>query len=179
MIESLLQNTDTLLLLLCAVGALGSAALMLVLRQPMRVAMALIATMILLGAIYGLLGVHFIAAFQVLIYVGAVMVFMVYVIMMLEVRESVGSRYSRLLVPGGIGFLALLGVIVISVWRPLPSPSVDIGATSYGIAGFSVSFLGDYWLLFELTSVLLVAAVVAALAVIRVGRVADDRRRRG
>ena len=170
MIENLLGNVDTLLLLLCAGGALGGAALMLVLRQPMRVAMALISTMVFLAAIYGLLGVHFIAAFQVLIYVGAVMVFMVYVIMLLEVRESVGARYSRLFVPGVAGFVVLLGVIVISIWRPLPSPAGEIGQTAYGIAGFSVAFLGEYWLLFELTSVLLVAAVVAALAVIRIGR---------
>jgi NADH-quinone oxidoreductase subunit J len=179
MIETLLGNVDTLLLLFCAIGALAGAAFMLVLRQPMRVAMALVTTMLFLGAIYGLLGVHFIAAFQVLIYVGAVMVFMVYVIMLLEVRESVGARYSRLLVPGGAGFAVLLGVIVVSIWRPLPSPVGEIGQTSYGIAGFSLSFLGEYWLLFELTSVLLVAAVVAALAVIRVGRDADRRRRHG
>jgi NADH-quinone oxidoreductase subunit J len=179
MIETLLGNVDTLLLLFCAIGALAGAAFMLVLRQPMRVAMALVTTMLFLGAIYGLLGVHFIAAFQVLIYVGAVMVFMVYVIMLLDVRESVGARYSRLLVPGGAGFAVLLGVIVVSIWRPLPSPVGEIGQTSYGIAGFSLSFLGEYWLLFELTSVLLVAAVVAALAVIRVGRDADRRRRHG
>ena len=179
MIETLLQNVDTLLLLFCAAGALGSAALMLVLRQPMRVALALITTMVLLGAIYGLLGVHFVAAFQILIYVGAVMVFMVYAIMLLEVRESVGSRYSRLLLPGVLGLVVLLGVIVISVWRPLPSPTVEIGTTAYGISAFSTSFLGEYWLLFELTSVLLVAAVAAALAVVRVGRDADERRRRG
>jgi NADH-quinone oxidoreductase subunit J len=141
--------------------------------------MALITTMLFLGAIYGLLGVHFIAVFQVLIYVGAVMVFMVYVIMLLEVRESAGARYSRLLVPGGAGFVVLLGAIVVSVWRPLPSPVGEIGQTSYGIAGFSLSFLGEYWLLFELTSVLLVAAVVAALAVIRVGREAASGKRHG
>jgi NADH-quinone oxidoreductase subunit J len=179
MIETLLSNVDTLLLLGCALGALASAALMLVLRQPMRVAMALITTMLFLGAIYGLLGVHFIAVFQVLIYGGAVMVFMVYVIMLLEVRESAGARYSRLLVPGGAGFVVLLGAIVVSVWRPLPSPVGEIGQTSYGIAGFSLSFLGEYWLLFELTSVLLVAAVVAALAVIRVGREAASGKRHG
>jgi NADH-quinone oxidoreductase subunit J len=141
--------------------------------------MALIATMIFLAGIYGLLGMHFIAAFQVLIYVGAVMLFMVYVIMLLEVRESAGARYSRLLVPGGAGFVVLLGAIVVSVWRPLPSPVGEIGQTSYGIAGFSLSFLGEYWLLFELTSVLLVAAVVAALAVIRVGREAASGKRHG
>jgi NADH-quinone oxidoreductase subunit J len=169
-IEALLQNLDTLLLLFCSVGALVGAALMLVLRQPMRVAMALISTMTMLGAIYGLLGVHFVAAFQILIYVGAVMVFMVYAIMLLEVREATSPRYSRLLIPGIAGLLVLLGTIVISVWRPLPSPAHELGDTSYGIAGFSVSFLNEYWLLFELTSVLLVAAVVAALAVLGIGR---------
>ena len=74
---------------------------MLVLRHPMQVAMALISTMVFLGGVYGLLGVHFIAAFQVLIYVGAVMVFMVYVIMLLDVRDaSFAHRFSRFLVPG-------------------------------------------------------------------------------
>src|SRR5678809_1471545 len=91
--------------------------------------------------IYGLLGVHFIAAFQVLIYVGAVMVFMVYTIMLLEMREATSRRFSKLLIPGVAGLLVLLGAIVVSVWRPLPSPVGELGQISYGIAGFSVSFL--------------------------------------
>jgi NADH-quinone oxidoreductase subunit J len=172
-IESLLLNLDNLLLLLFAMCALVGAVLTIVLRQPMRVALALISTMVFLGGIYGLLGVHFIAAFQVLIYVGAVMVFMVYVIMLLEVREHEGARYSNLLLPGLIGFVLLVGTIGISVWRGLPTAvaaKAPGGGTAYGITKFSVSFLNEYWLHFELTSVLLVAAVVAALAVIKVSR---------
>jgi NADH-quinone oxidoreductase subunit J len=176
MIEGLLQQLDTLLLVFCAFGALGSAAAMLFVREPMRVAMALVTSMILLGGIYGLLGVHFVAAFQVLIYVGAVMVFIVYAIMLLERREASVRRYSRLLVPGIAGLVVLLGAIVASVWKPLPPPTRELGETSYGIGAFSVSFLTEYWLLFELTSVLLVAAVVAAVAVLGVGRRKDGRR---
>jgi len=179
MIETLLSNLDTLLLLACAVGALGCAALMLVLRQPMRVAMALISSMLFLAGIYGLLGVHFVAAFQVLIYVGAVMVFMVYVIMLLEVREDSGPRYSRLLLPGAAGLVVLLVALVAGIWRRLPAPTLALGQSNYGIASFSAEFLGEYWLLFELTSVLLVAAVVAALAVIRVGRARATGRAHG
>ncbi len=170
MIDTLLSNVDTLLLLFFAACALLGAALMIVLRQPMRVAIALIFTMVTLGAIYGLLGVHFIAAFQVLIYVGAVMLFMVYVIMLLEVREAGAARYSKLLLPGAAGFVLLLGVIGISIWRGLPAPVGAVGDSAYGITKFSITFLNDYWLLFELTSVLLLAAVVAALAVIKVSR---------
>ncbi len=145
---------------------------MLVLREPMRVALALITTMTSLGAIYGLLGAHFIAAFQVLIYVGAVMVFMVYVIMLLEVREALGNqRYSTLLLPGALTFAILVGVLGISVWRaPESNSSAMADNASFGLSQFSVAFLRDYWLQFELTTVLLVAAIVAALAVIKVSR---------
>jgi NADH-quinone oxidoreductase subunit J len=146
---------------------------MLVLREPMRVAMALITTMVSLAAIYGILGVHFIAAFQVLIYVGAVMVFMVYVIMLLEVREAPGNqRYSRLLLPGVVAGALLVGVLGISVWRSFDAgPAGDLPDNPvFGMSQFSTLFLRDYWLPFELTTVLLVAAIVAALAVIKVSR---------
>lgn len=168
--DSLLHDLETLLLVLFALGAVAGAALMIFLRQPMRVAVALIITMLCLGAVYGLLGVHFIAAFQVLLYVGAVMVFMVYVIMLLNVKELGGPVFSRWAVPGGIGFLLLLGTLLASVWRGLPPTVGGLGQVAYGISKFSVSFLYDYWLQFELTSVLLLAAVIAALAVIRVSR---------
>ena len=95
MIESLLQNLDTLLIVVFAFCALLGAALMLVLRQPMRVAMALVSCMVFLGGVYGLLGVHFIAAFQVLIYVGAVMVFMVYAFMLLDPRDEAAAAPAR------------------------------------------------------------------------------------
>jgi NADH-quinone oxidoreductase subunit J len=171
MIASLLQHLDTLLLyVFCACALLGALS-MLVLRRPMRVAMSLITTMVFLGGIYGLLGVHFIAAFQVLIYVGAVMVFMVYVIMLLEVRESTGTiRYSAMLLPGIVAALTFTGVLGYGVWRGYPALIKAATGTHFGMQQFSVAFLDEYWLHFELTSVLLVAAVVAAMAVIKVNR---------
>ncbi|MDQ6612260.1 MAG: NADH-quinone oxidoreductase subunit J, partial [Gemmatimonadota bacterium] len=127
-----------------------------------------------LGAIYGLLGVHFIAVFQVLIYVGAVMVFMVFVIMLLEVREAPGSkRYSKLLIPGAFVFFMLLGVLAISTLQPISLGSSTRGVPNvdaFALTPFSTAFLRDYWLQFELTTVLLVAAIIAALAVIKTSR---------
>jgi NADH-quinone oxidoreductase subunit J len=172
--EGLLQNLDTLLLYLFAACALVGAALMIVLREPMRVALALISTMVFLGGIYGLLGIHFIAAFQVLIYVGAVMVFMVYVIMLLEVRDpTTAHRYSRLLVPGVVLGVVFLGVLVVAVSGDLKGIAGASSTATYGIQQFSAAFLNQYWLHFELTSVLLVAAIVAAIAVIKVNRRRD------
>ncbi len=168
-----LPTLDTMAIALFAVGALMGGASMLVLREPMRVAMALIATMLCLGAIYGLIGVHFIAAFQVLIYVGAVMVFMVYAIMLLERRGEAVLRHSKWLVPGLGGLVLLVGVLGVGVWHGLPAPAHSANSSVFGIAPFSRAFLDEYWLHFEVTSILLVAAVVAAIAVIRIGRRSD------
>ena len=172
MIETLLQNLDTLLLYLFAACALIGAVLMLILPQPMRVALALISTMVFLGGVYGLLGVHFIAAFQVLIYVGAVMVFMVYAIMLLDVRDAAYKRtYSKLVLPGIAAGVLFFAALAFGLWKAIPDSS-SLAATAapgtFGLQQFAVAFLNEYWLHFELTSVLLVAAVVAALAVIKV-----------
>ena len=161
---------ETLLLYVFAGTALVAAASMLVLRHPMRVALALVVTMLALAGVYALLGVHVIAVFQVLIYVGAVMVFMVYVIMLLDVRDrSFTGKFSRLLVPGIVGFGLLLAVLAHALWQASPEASAG-GDAAFGVQPFSVAFLNEYWLHFELVSVLLVVAVVAALAVIKVGR---------
>jgi NADH-quinone oxidoreductase subunit J len=156
--------------LLYAFGGLAalSAMAMLVARHPMRVALALVTCMLSLAGVYALLGVHVIAVFQVLIYVGAVMVFMVYVIMLIEADErSFARRFSWLLVPGIAGFVLLAAVLCYSLWQGEPATGSAPGA--FGVQAFSEAFLNQYWLYFELISVLLIAAIVAAIAVVKIG----------
>ena len=157
--------TSPLLWFFIGAAVLGGV-LMLVLRHPMRVALALVGVMLSLAGVYAMIGVHAVAVFQVLIYVGAVMVFMVYVIMLLDVRDpSFTRRYSRLLVPGIIGailFLAAFVALLVAVPVDAPAPG---GA--FALAPFSAAFLAEHWLEFELTSVLLLVAVVAVLAVVK------------
>jgi len=146
---------------------------MLFLREPMRVALALITSMTSLGAVYGLMGVHFIAAFQVLIYVGAVMVFMVYVIMLLEVKEAPGSRrFSKVVLPGVVVGVLLLAALGAGMLRGTGSTGTlpGEGRQAFSLVEFSSAFLTQYWLVFELTTVFLVGAIVAALAVVNVSR---------
>jgi NADH-quinone oxidoreductase subunit J len=162
---------ETVLLWLFAATALVAAAAMLVLRHPMRVALALTGSMLSLAGVYALLGVHVIAVFQVLIYVGAIMVFMVYAIMLLDVRDrSYTRRFSRLLVPGAIAAALLTGVLIYAAWDALSARSSTSPGTMFALQSFSVAFLNEYWLHFELVSVLLVAAVAAAVAVLEIGR---------
>ncbi len=169
--DILLVNFETALLVLFGLGALVGAVATLVMRPPMRVAMALISTMVFLGGIYGLLGVHFIAAFQVLIYVGAVMVFIVYVIMLLDPRDpSVRTRFSGLLLPGALACGVLIVALVALVWDGAGAVKRGAGGAGFTLAQFSAQFLNEYWLEFELTSVLLLAAIVAAISVVQVSR---------
>jgi len=163
---------ETILLYFFAGAALLGGVLMLVLRHPMRVALALVGVMLSLAGVYALLGVHAVAVFQVLIYVGAVMVFMIYVIMLLDVRDPAYTRrFSALLLPGlAGGGLLLLALGVLALLPGAAGAPAAAGAaapaTTFGLQAFSGAFLREYWLHFELTSVLLLAAVVAALAVL-------------
>jgi NADH-quinone oxidoreductase subunit J len=169
------MTLEALLLHFFAGTALLGGVLMLVARHPMRVALALIGSMLSLAALYALLGVHVIAVFQVLIYVGAVMVFMVYVIMLLDVRDpSFLERYAG----GPLPAVALAAAVSLAIGTAIgrgsiaTAPALQDGdrAALFGVQPFSVEFLERYWLHFELTSVLLLAAVVAAIGVIRAGR---------
>ena len=148
--------------------ALAFAAMVLVARQPMRAALALVAHMTSLAAIYACLNVHVIALFQVLIYVGAVMVFMVYTIMLLDDRDvAYRRRFSGTLVPG----LVVAVVAGLALLRVLGPGGADAAAPATGdpfsFATFSAAFMERYWLHFEIATVLLLAGIVAAWAVIR------------
>ena len=148
--------------------ALVFGALVLFARQPMRAALALVAHMTSLAAIYACLAVHVIALFQVLIYVGAVMVFMVYTIMLLDDRDvAYRRRFSPTLVPGAVVAFGV-GVALLRVLGPAGEPApVAEGSGLFSFAAFSGAFMERYWLHFELATVLLLAGIVAAWSVIR------------
>jgi NADH-quinone oxidoreductase subunit J len=127
--------------------------------------------MLSLAGVYAMLGVHAVAVFQVLIYVGAVMVFMVFVIMLLDVRDaSFVRRYGHMLAPGIVAG-SLLRVVLAMLAMPgdalPPATPAASGSDAFLVQPFSVAFLEDYWLHFELTSVLLLAAVIGAISVIK------------
>ncbi|MDP2008328.1 MAG: NADH-quinone oxidoreductase subunit J [Rubrivivax sp.] len=150
--------------------ALFFAGLVLLLRQPMRAALALVAHMISLAAIYATLGVHVVALFQVLIYVGAVMVFMVYTIMLLDDRDaSFTQPFSRLTLPAVV-VAVLLAVVLLGLLGtgPVAPDTVASGTTpAFGFMPFALAFMKQYAYHFELATVLLLAGIVAAWTAIR------------
>jgi NADH-quinone oxidoreductase subunit J len=152
--------------------AVAFAVLVIVARQPMRAALALVAHMVCLAGVYATLAVHVVALFQVLIYVGAVMVFMVYTIMLLDDRDaSYRRRYSAATVPAivvvALVSATLLG-LVLRAGAGTPPP-VD-APPSYAFGDFAVGFMQHYWFHFELATVLLLVGLIAAWTAVRESR---------
>ena len=79
-------------------------------------------------------------------------------------------RFSWLLLPGAVAAIAFVAILAHGFWQGLPDQATGAGPALFGVQRFSIEFLNEYWLHFELVSVLLVAAVVAAVAVLETGR---------
>jgi len=162
---------SALLFILFAGLAIGCAIAMVAQRNPLYSAISLIGVFIALASIYVTLAAPFIAAVQVIVYAGAIMVLVIFVIMLLNVEQEEPRRKRlRFLVPAAIGMAAILiaetAFILFSVQasgaRP-PGPTSDVGLThSIGVGLFTT-----YLLPFEVTSVLLLMAIVGAMSLAR------------
>lgn len=146
--------------LLAFISALG----MLFSKSPMRVALSLISTMVSLAAIFAILGNHVLAIFQVLIYVGAIMVFMIYIIMLLDSKEQKQMGHlSKYALPTWILFFLSFIFLV-----PKFSTTTQTGyIQNWNIASFAKLFLNEYFLFFELTSVVLLITTLGVITLIK------------
>ena len=163
-----------LLFILFAGLAIGCAISMVAQRNPLYGAISLIGVFISLACLYVTLAAPFIAAVQVIVYAGAIMVLVVFVIMLLNVeQEEPGPLRMRSLVPIAIGLAAILfaeAVFIIFFVQASPATPTrnisDVGLTS----SIGTSLFTSYLLPFEITSILLLMAVVGAMTLARRGR---------
>jgi NADH-quinone oxidoreductase subunit J len=144
----------------------GGAVNLLAQRHPISSALSLIVVMASLAVEYLLLGAEFVAAIQVIIYAGAIMVLFVFVIMLLnagvEEREGRGSRVALLLGFPGVVVAGVLVAFVLIKRNPSSGP-VAVGAL-YGPAKAIGNLLfRDFLLAFEVTSVLILIAIMGAV----------------
>jgi NADH-quinone oxidoreductase subunit J len=161
----------SLLFILFAVTAIGCALAMVAQRNPLYSAISLIGVFVSLACLYVMLAAPFIAAVQVIVYAGAIMVLVVFVIMLLNV-ETEEPRRSRLafLVPVAIGLAAVLiaeaAFILYSVQASPHTPRENI--SNVGLtASVGTGLFTEYLLPFEITSVLLLMAIVGAMSLAR------------
>ena len=143
---------------------MGGAVNLLAQRHPINSALSLIAVMAALAGEYLLLGAEFIAAVQVIVYAGAIMVLFVFVIMLLSAgveEETKGSRIAILIgVPGMLIASVLMAWVVL---RRSGTESVAIGALPGAPADIARLLFHDFLLPFEVTSVLILIAIMGAV----------------
>lgn len=154
------------LFLILGAVALISGGLVVFQRHPLRSALWLIVNFFAVAGIYLLAHAEFIAAVQVIVYAGAVMVLFLFVIMLLNLRQPeaaptiphIGQKLA------GIALAGFTGLILIYAFSKAALPPAKAMAPGLGnTESIARSLFTDYLLPFEVTSVLLLVAIVGAV----------------
>lgn len=132
-------------------------------RNPVTSAMFLVLTIVSMAGLFVLLHAFFLAAVQILVYAGAVIVLFLFVIMLLDLREEEKRRFRLLgMVAGGLG-LASLSLVMIQTIAVSNPGAGKIPETEGGAFPLGVSLFTNYVLPFEIMGVLLLAAMVGVI----------------
>jgi NADH-quinone oxidoreductase subunit J len=148
--------------LICVAGAVN----LLAQRHPINSALSLVVVMASLALIYLLLGAEFVAAIQVIVYAGAIMVLFVFVIMLLNAGAEERTRGSRVALfigaPGVAALAAIVGWLLVHSGGQLGG--VTISSSNFGETHNVARLLFQNFLLpFEVTSVLILIAIMGAV----------------
>lgn len=154
--------------LLFAALALVSALLVVLHRNPIYAVMSLVVTFVSIAVLFVLLGAPFLAAVQVLVYAGAILVLFLFVIMLLNVsRDSAGGLdlQKALALIVAVGFSLLLVVLFWGRYQGLDTAPLQ--EADVALQPLARALLGKYLLPFEMVGLLLLAAVTAATVLAR------------
>jgi len=153
----------TLFLFFAAIAVAGAVNL-LVQRHPINSALSLVVVMASLAGEYLLLGAEFVAAVQVIVYAGAIMVLFVFVIMLLNAGEEARSKGSRVAILLGIPGVTIGAVLV--AWVVLRYSNTE-AVSMYALPGdphaIARLLFRDFLLPFEVTSILILIAIMGAV----------------
>ncbi|MDQ3810749.1 MAG: NADH-quinone oxidoreductase subunit J [Chloroflexota bacterium] len=147
--------------------AIASALTFVTRKSPVAAALWLVNTLFCVAALYVMLEAHFIAAIQVLVYAGAIMVVFLFVVMLLNLGHpsdvaDIRGRGTRL--AAGAAGLVLLAELWVLSRQSVPSSAPPRPAAADGAVGVvAAPLFREYLLAFEVTSVLLLAAIVGAV----------------
>jgi len=144
---------------ICVAGAVN----LLLQTHPINSALSLVVVMGALAGEYLLLGAEFVAAIQVIVYAGAIMVLFIFVIMLLNAGEETRSKGSRVAILIGIPGMLVGSLFVAWVLLQSHTPSVAAGALPGAPRTIGWLLFHDYLLPFEVTSVLVLIAIMGAV----------------
>jgi NADH-quinone oxidoreductase subunit J len=137
---------------------------MILSRNQAHNALFLVLCFASLGGLFGLLDAPFVAAVQVIIYGGAIMVLFLFAIMMINLKDGAPAERKKIVyvLAGALG-VALLAELLIVARRAFAGGASTVPAGAANPAGLGHLLFTDYLFPFEITSLLLVAALVGAM----------------
>jgi NADH-quinone oxidoreductase subunit J len=149
---------------LAALAVVGSLSLMLQ-KHPIHSALSLIVVMVALAGLYLLMGAEFVAAVQIIVYGGAIMVLFVFVIMLLNAGVEEHTNFSKLAGFAGVPLgVALTGFIAAAIARSTVTVQASVpGASMASTGDISRMLFREFVYPFELTSFLILVAIMGAL----------------
>jgi len=171
--------TFFLLAAVMTVGALG----VITLKQPVHAALSLVGTLLTLAVTYVTLQAHFLAAIQVIVYAGAIMVLFLFVIMLLNVQGDAQTNNLAWIRPAAYltGLVAAGGIAATVFLNPRQLPDAQI--ISSVLLGGNAAVVGEvlfsqFVLAFQLVGVLLLTGIVGAVSLVE-RRAAQEKGRQG
>jgi NADH-quinone oxidoreductase subunit J len=165
-----LLTAERITFLAFAIPLVFTAGLVVVTKNPMHAAMALVAAFFFMAGIYVLLSAHLVAFLQILVYAGAVMVLFLFVIMLLSLGNEHLERehYKGMQLLGVVGVVGMTIILAMAIRDSVGADTTNVAtvAADFGtVKAVGRALFKDYLLPFEATSLLLLVAIVGAVVV--------------
>lgn len=166
---------------LCAITCLVGALITVLARNPIRGALGLLTTIVGIAGLFLLLRAQFLAAIQIIVYAGAIVVLFVFVILLLGADASDPRGPGKSKVARSIGAASIAVLAATAVWllapelADQPMPFVEAPETHGSVAAVGTMLFSQGIVPFEMATALLIVAVVGAIALAR-GRRAKSAR---
>jgi NADH-quinone oxidoreductase subunit J len=145
---------------MCVLGAIS----LILQKHPIHSALSLIVVMVALAGLYLLMGAEFVAAVQIIVYGGAIMVLFVFVIMLLNAGVEERTNFSKMAGLAGIPLgVALMGFLAAAIARSQVTVIASTPGTVAPTKSLSMMLFQDFVYPFELTSFLILVAILGAI----------------
>jgi NADH-quinone oxidoreductase subunit J len=159
---------ETAIFLLFALLAVASSLMVVMHRNPVYSTMSLVVTLFSVAVLFVLLGAPFIAAIQILVYTGAIVVLFLFVVMLLNITREESAVSQQKVQMGGalLGALLFGGMLALLFWstsRPMTPMTEEL----VSMTGLAREMFGEFLLPFEIVGMLLLVAVIGATVAAR------------
>ena len=173
MVEFLVSNFEAILFLIIAALTVAAGVGVIALKNPVHAALSLLTTFLMVAVLFVIRPAAFLAAVQVMVYAGGIMVLFLFVIMLVNVKGvrpegAFMTRWAPLAIVGGVlvgallALLVLLGVLAAGSGDPTALQTVD-GKVVGNTEAVGITLYTTYLVPFEIVSVVLLVAMIGAI----------------